>query len=102
MAEYYMTSGLWKTKVMEFDNDVEAWNTLRLALPNKFVILKKCVEFPCKLVNPQHYITRFNSAYAKAPYGHGSSEPIDTEATELPSEEYIPIMKGLADDEYVV
>lgn len=101
MDKYFMTSGLWTTEIYEFSSDEEAWNELRQILPNKFVTLKKCCKIPCALVNPKNYIEHFNEKYAKSPIGCGIEDPIDADASEIIVEEYIPVYKGLSQDQII-
>lgn len=100
--EYYLTSGLVETHVQEFDNDIEAWNSLRLLMPNKFATLMKKVEQRVKIVNTKHYIDTYYAKYNVLPHGLNFSdiENINEDSFETTTHEFVPVLEGITSDEY--
>lgn len=101
--EYYLTSGLVCTRVEEFENDAEAWNSLRLLMPNKFVTLMKKVEQRVKIVNPKHYIDTYYAKYNVFPHGLNVNDidyNIDKDSFEITTHNFVPVLEGITSDEY--
>lgn len=105
MAEYKIDTGLWATDTVfnncEFDNDRDAWETLRKQLPHKFGCLYKRVSVPVKVNNEKEYVECYNSKYGPKPIGYGAE---DAPLMEVGKQEtvlcWMPIMLGITDDPY--
>lgn len=105
MATYKIDTGLWATEPLlnncEFDNDKDAWETLRKQIPHKFGCLYKMIELPVKVNNEKHYVKCYNSKYGPKPIGYG---PEDAPLMEVGKQEtvscWVPVMLGITDDPY--
>ena len=103
-ARYKLSTGLWTVKETPFfENDKEAWNTLRLLLPNKYAALYKEVEVEVPHNNEENYVECWNSKYGPPPKGQGSpsTEPKQI-GVKTKSKVWIPVLEGVTQDEYKV
>lgn len=88
-TEYKLDSGLWCTRVKEFKNDQEAWDTLRLLLPNKYVTMFKLVTIELPILNRSTYIKKWNSKYTSQKIGKHNYRQY-----------WQPIMEGITSHKY--
>lgn len=64
MAKYRISTGLCASREEpEFSNDKDAWNYLRLLLPNKFATLYKEEDFYVPILDREEYIKAYNNKY---------------------------------------
>ena len=50
MAKYKLSTGLWTTGSYDFNSDKEAWEELRIKLPNKYATLYKILMLKYLLI----------------------------------------------------
>lgn len=92
-SRYKLSTGLWTvTEYPEFNSDKEAWNTMRLLLPNKYATLYKEIEVNVAINNKKEYIKRYNEKY---------TDKLDGNKPHT-STIWIPIIDGLTNDEYTL
>lgn len=101
MATYKLESALWIAGPQEFENDKEAWESLRKQMPHKFARLYKQVAVPVKVINEANYVDKHNKKYGPKPIGYG---PPDAELLEVGVQQtfncWVPIILGITDDPY--
>lgn len=91
-SRYKLDTGLWAVnEYPEFSSDKEAWENLRLLLPNKYATLYKEVEVNVNINNKKSYIERFNEKYTLS--------KIDGDKPHT-HKMWVPIMDGITSDEY--
>lgn len=97
MARYKLNNGVFEViEKPEFETDKEAWDYLRKLLPNKFVTLYKEVEFEVFL----------NNSYGIK--SGGRPDPCESSTNlmridhDTNNKVWIPILKGLSENEYNV
>lgn len=85
----------------EFETDREAWEYLRIIIPNRYATLYKEIELEVPNNNEEEYVPMWNAKYGPKPIGYGSE---DTKLKEIgvPSicKIWIPVLKGITNHEY--
>jgi len=103
MSVYKLSTGLWTTKLYDFNSDKDAWEELRTHLPNKFATLYKEVEVAVTNNNEEEYVPTYNSKYGPKPIGYGGE---DAELKEIgtPSTHsiWMPVLEGITSHGYKV
>lgn len=103
MSKYKLSTGLWTVKeTPEFNSDEEAWEYLRLILPNKFATLYKEVEVKLPYNNEEEYIKIHNAKYGPKPIGMGPDYAELLVPGGRTSKVWMPVLEGLTNDKYNV
>lgn len=102
MARYKLSTGLHEViERPELDTDKEAWEYLRVKLPNKYATLYKEVEFVVPHNNEESYVPTWNAKYVSNQFMLDSSK---LKEIGVPAKDkvWIPILEGITSDEYKI
>jgi len=104
MAKYKLSTGLATVRENpEFETDKEAWEYLRLILPNKYATLYKEIEVEIAHNNEVEYVPIWNSKYGPKPLGYGMDSTIPKQiGVSAKAKVWIPIIEGITDHEYKI